>query len=756
MFVAAGGSINLFLVSRDGGYTWKEARSGMRGSSVTGVEIASDWRTSGRAWASMSDVGIQVTRDFGRTWERPTILRPIEHLAVSPVVDGKVMVFHATATELFVSEDGGVSDRKLSLPIGDAEVASLTVSPTFWRDGTVVVSTTDNRILMSTDSGATWRATRSPGRVTSVSLSPGFVRDRTMCASTWGKGVLASTDGGKTFQTLGKIGDAFVNQVTVVRNAGQLYVYAATQRDGVFVSRAGGAWKRTSLRVKLTRQTKNHHRFIRAVSDGMSAATLFCGTFEGLHISDDGGARWRKANINPTRSGRIIEMSPTYAQDRTIVAAGYGMHALISRNAGDDFSLEWDFPSWSTYSIGISTNFAKDKLVLLGMGGYLMRSTDGGKTWEWKPLPKDPDVFYRNVWSIRYAPGFGTRNQTIFALVYGGALYRSDDAGVTWSTPTRIDSSSDKVTSTAASNNFSTTALALSPAFERDQTMYVSGDGLYRSTDGGKSFEYVMPGHFKRRGVICGVDYTETGEVYCITEDQGFVRYRENGDEAIPSNEGLEGYLPSRMRLSREFATDNTIFVTTYGGGLFRSMDRGATWTRASPFPGPVDNGLSLVVSPEYATDKTIFVGAYAGFYRSRDGGATWSPVSNFEVYDDFREPWIFHGPWAQTRRDGCHNIQVNNAAATGCRAELPFEGVGVRVIGTMGPDHGILELWLDGRLLDTVDAYAKETRSGVVLFERNELAPGYHHLDITVTGRHNAKSSGARIGIDAARIQLR
>jgi photosystem II stability/assembly factor-like uncharacterized protein len=763
VFVGLGGTMNLFLISRDGGYTWRDSRSGLRGSAFSAIEFASDWRQSGVAWAAIENAGIQMTTDGGRTWQPPTIRRRVHRMTVTPVgPEGKVAIFFSTWTELFVSEDRGRTDRAVALP-SKTRIDSIAVSPTFWSDQTVAVSTADSVLWISRDAGATWSQVKMPAAVQHVCFSSGHVRDLTLWASTWGKGVLRSTDGGRTFEPNGEgLADAFVNQCVVVRRAAARDVaeplrmpetapspyelFAATRTDGVYRSPDGGAtWARTGLRVEKTDQTDNHHTLLRAASDHLGNRWLFCGTFEGVYISDDGGGVWRQANVNPTRNGRLVEVSPSFATDRTVVACGYGMHPLLSTDGGDRWGINWSFPGWSVYSIGISPRFAQDRLILLGLGTYFVRSPDAGATWTFVPLPRHPDPqIYLNVRAIAYSPRFGQDDQTVFGISYGGIVSRSDDAGASWKILR------EEIIATG------TTSIALSPDFVRDKTLFVSGAGVFKSTDGGMTFTKILDDHVASRGLVVPPDFAQSGELYCMADHAGFVRFTEGGAKWIASIDGLEGFLPSELALSAGFAQDRTICATTFGGGFFKSTDAGRKWQRISPFPSPVDGGLSLAISPSFASDGTVFVGTYDGFFRSRDGGATWQPVTSWEWYDDFREPWVFHGTWSRERIPNTFNHEVNASANKGNRAELPFDGFGFRLLCTKGPDHGIAEVWLDGELLASVDLYAPQLATKQVVAERLDLQPGHHVLEVRVTGQRRSEASGARVAVDAVEVTFR
>lgn len=768
VMISMAGTINLFLMSRDGGYTWKDARSGLRGSKISAIEFAPDWTTSGTAWVAMSDVGIQRTTDYGVSWQPAAIERPVVAMvAARSGPAGAVAIYHATYTELFASDDRGRTDRAIPLPLGKATIAGLSVSPTHELDRAVAVATSDRRVLVSRDAGATWQEAKLPSPVRGVTFSPGFASDGVMWAATGGRGVLVSTDGGRTFGAGGQgLTDLHVNQVAAVRKGGgelqaagsalPYELFAATKDEGVFRSADGGqAWKRTPLRVPLTDQTTNHHRTVRAARDGLGNTTLVVGTFEGLFMSNDSGDRWREANINSTRNGRLIEISPDFAKDKTVVAAGYGMHALVSEDAGENWRVEWKFPAHSVYGIGVSPDYARDRMLMLGLGGNIVRSLDRGASWQWVPLPKVDQVFYRNIWSFAFVRGFGDAAKTCFALGYGGALFRSDDAGATWA-GSRVVVDPTKVTSTPDENNFWTTTVALSPEFATDQTLFVTGEGMHRSVDGGKTFERLTDGIFDERGVLVPPDFATTGELFGLAIPHGFLRLTERGGKWEACNDGLEGFLPARARLSPDFAKDGTIHVATFGGGVFRSTDRGRKWQRVSPFPSPIDSGISMVVSPDFAKDRTMFVGTFDGYYRSTDGGVKWESMLDFEVYDDFRDPWNFMGEWEAVRVKGAWNDEVKSSVDANDNAELPFEGTGFRLMGSSGPDHGIAEIWIDGALATTVDLYSPQIELGKVVAERRDLPTGHHVLDVRVTGRKNAASAGTRVVVDGAEVYFR
>lgn len=71
-------------------------------------------------------------------------------------------------------------------------------------------------------------------------------------------------------------------------------------------------------------------------------------------------------------------------------------------------------------------------------------------------------------------------------------------------------------------------------------------------------------------------------------------------------------------------AAKQSVYAGSFGSGIFRSDDRGATWT-------PVNSGLTdlFILSLAVAPDGAVYAGTFqGGVFRSRDGGKTWQPIN--------------------------------------------------------------------------------------------------------------------------------
>jgi hypothetical protein len=131
-------------------------------------------------------------------------------------------------------------------------------------------------------------------------------------------------------------------------------------------------------------------------------------------------------------------------------------------------------------------------------------------------------------------------------------------------------------------------------------------------------------------------------------------------------------------------------------------------------------------------------------------------------------------GPWTTGPRravrlmsDGSRTLQwpsswvaVEDASALGGtlrRASKPGATVTLRtaatdlgIVGTTGPDHGRLEVWVDGTRQRTVDLYAT-TASGRRVVDVVTMAPGQTHtVRLRVGAGRNASSTGGKVEVDA------
>jgi subtilisin family serine protease len=104
---------------------------------------------------------------------------------------------------------------------------------------------------------------------------------------------------------------------------------------------------------------------------------------------------------------------------------------------------------------------------------------------------------------------------------------------------------------------------------------------------------------------------------------------------------------------------------------------------------------------------------------------------------------------WSRTSGANLSGGASHGSGITGASATYTFTGRTVRWIGSTDSNQGRARVYLDGRLVDTVDTYSATRRTCVVLFAA-AVKPGQHTLRIVVAGKNNKHSSGDRVDVDA------
>ena len=93
------------------------------------------------------------------------------------------------------------------------------------------------------------------------------------------------------------------------------------------------------------------------------------------------------------------------------------------------------------------------------------------------------------------------------------------------------------------------------------------------------------------------------------------------------TSNGPYGGLINSVAVSPNFASDQTLFAATWGG-VFKSTNGGTSWSAVnSGLTGTTVN--SVAVSPNFATDHTLFAGTWGGVFISTNGGTSWSAVNS-------------------------------------------------------------------------------------------------------------------------------
>lgn len=244
------------------------------------------------------------------------------------------------------------------------------------------------------------------------------------------------------------------------------------------------------------------------------------------------------------------------------------------------------------------------------------------------------------VTAIAFEPG---RPSTIIAGTQPAGLFRSDDGGVTWRQITvgmRPYVSSGFYAGERAADPTAhgeskvkhwtrVTDVLFDPDDPRLVVAGVEIDGVWRSTDGGLTWERVREGLVTDdiHGFTAVRSSANPARFYATTCDGIHVSADAGASWSLIRIDSPWQY----TRSIRQRADGSpTVFVTNGNGPpgsdgkLFRSADYGATWSSVA-LPVPPESSMYFLATHP-ADPLLVFAATNLGqIYRSRDGGETWS-----------------------------------------------------------------------------------------------------------------------------------
>ena len=132
--------------------------------------------------------------------------------------------------------------------------------------------------------------------------------------------------------------------------------------------------------------------------------------------------------------------------------------------------------------------------------------------------------------------------------------------------------------------------------------------------------------------------YTADGVVYVATASGGIYKTTDRGTTWTQANSGLTEQQFRIVRIPPDATNASTVYALADSGALFVTHDGAATWSLVSRVLEQLDR-RGLTFSPRFATDHTIYtaardwvwqqMGGQPGVFKSTDDGVTWSRSSN-------------------------------------------------------------------------------------------------------------------------------
>ncbi len=326
------------------------------------------------------------------------------------------------------------------------------------------------------------------------------------------------------------------------------------------------------------------------------------------------GLRYR--NVGPSRGGRVTAVAGDRARPFTFYfgASGGGV--------------------WKTEDYGHTWRNISDGFFGTGSIGAI------------RVAPSDPNVVY-----------VGTGSSAIRSNVIAGkGMYRSDDAGKTWRHIGLEDSGQIGAVAIHPSDPNTVYVAALGHAWGRNRQR-----GVFRTRDGGRTWEKVLFTSDSVGAIDLELNPENPDEIYAAMwrgerkpwtiisgmqasgREDGIWKSTDGGDHWRIVTEGLPTGLIGKIDLAVSAADPDRVYAlvetTDPNEGLYRSDDRGETWTLVSNQRGLMNRPFYYTEVDADPTNADIVFVNNEGFYRSDDGGHTFRRAST--PHGDNHDLWI-------------------------------------------------------------------------------------------------------------------
>jgi photosystem II stability/assembly factor-like uncharacterized protein len=348
------------------------------------------------------------------------------------------------------------------------------------------------------------------------------------------------------------------------------------------------------------------------------------------------GLRWRM--LGPFRGGRVDAVTGVPGRPNEFYFGAVNGGVWKSVDAGRVWTPVFDSqPVASIGAIAVAPS-APDVVYVgsgectlrdsMGYGNGMYKSADAGKTWTHIGLadtqhigkiavdPKNPDVLFVAAIGHLYAPSAER------------GVFRSKDGGKSWQKVLYKDENVGAIDVVIDPTNSSVVYAGLwntrRPPWYTYAPSNGPGGGIFKSTDGGTTWKQLTSGlpsaTIGKTGIA--VAPSNPRRVYavvdCLVPDPS----------APPPPAGAGGGRGGAQGPPGQ-------------GGFFRSDDAGATWTKMSADPALWGRGWyfeHVAVDPKNA--DRVYVSNVA-VSRSNDGGKTWVALRGSPGGDDYHQPWI-------------------------------------------------------------------------------------------------------------------
>ena len=449
--------------------------------------------------------------------------------------------------------------------------------------------------------------------------------------------------------------------------------------------------------------------------------------------------------VGPFRGGRVVAVSGVAGDANTYYFGASGGGMWKTTDGGLNWHPLWEKFSEASPSVGAIAVAPSDaNVIYVGtgeacirgnviMGNGVYKSIDAGKNWK--------AIGLKDTYSIGRMIVHPSNPNLVFVAALGHpfgpnttrGIFRTRDGGKSWERVLYVDDKTGGIDIQFDPSNPNVIYAGMWQTVRKPWTMESGGpgSGLYRSEDGGDTWKK-LTGHGLPEGTLGRIAVATTpnsNRVYTLIEaEKGGLFRSDDGGESWTLTTDDRRFRQRAWYYTHLFADPkNPDVVYILNTSSYRSVDGGKTFTALRT---PHGDNHGFWIDP--TNPRRMMNGNDGGATISTDGGMTWSEMMNqptaqfYHVTADNRFPYWLYG----AQQDNS-TVAIASASADGGIGQRDFYAVGGGESGYIAPNPTDANIVYAGSYGGDITRYdhATEQEEAITPWPRNPIGWGMAEL---------------------------
>jgi photosystem II stability/assembly factor-like uncharacterized protein len=301
------------------------------------------------------------------------------------------------------------------------------------------------------------------------------------------------------------------------------------------------------------------------------------------------------------------------------------------------------------YAVALTYAPSEDSIMYYSAGNKIFRTENSGDTWGALPTFMSHHEFFDSLgMSGSDAAFYGLTvhpedPNIVFVGTEGNGIWKSEDGGQTWAqfvegltreNPSCTGELREPRGCESRLPHPMIRTIEISPS--EPEVMYLStnGDGIFKSVDGGESWEPRNDGITDYFIHTLRVNPSDSSILYAVTghkrwnvPESGDLLASRDGGESWEVIEIPEFHYEETVDIVIDSKNNNVLYIGTTGSNMFKSVDAGVNWEKING--EPITNRALHHIDVDPDTSGVLYAGSGGqGIFRSFDDGATWEKIN--------------------------------------------------------------------------------------------------------------------------------